>query len=57
MNKFKTIVHDGEVFVFYLGRLIYKRWFHRSEDVQDKDRSILLDKYGPVKQLPNKGDM
>ncbi len=49
---FETQIRDGEVYVFYNGKLIYKRWYHKSGDVQKKDRSVLFDKYGPPTDLP-----
>lgn len=48
---FTTEVNNGQVYVFYNGALIYKRWFHQSGDVQKKDRSILIDKYGQPRNL------
>ena len=52
---FTTMVLKDEVYVFHNGVLLYKRWFRGS--VVDKERSIILNKYGSPTELPPKGKM
>lgn len=52
---FSTMVLKDEVYVFFNGDLLYKRWFRGS--VEDKERSIVVNKYGSPTELPPKGKM
>lgn len=53
LNMFHTEIIEGELYLYFQGKLIYKRWFHESEVIDTKDRSVVFDVYGPPFELPN----
>lgn len=52
LNMFHTEIIEGELYLYFQGKLIYKRWFNESGDIKTKDRSVVLDLYGPPIELP-----